>query len=198
MGNISFLSDLSSSLSLSLSTLKFISHIYSILKMNTILSLILFASAVGFTLGGEWTLQSSELCFGATKNTFGTFRLENGGKLSAIKLEYVKGYVSCNKDMQSCRSRWGCDCFPHDYISVFITDSGNQILFPTSIKPTDVWYPLPGFKSTSDAIIFRNKLNPVDVSAGDELKVWYGEDLRNHTPENNEGTVCARVSVKLQ
>jgi len=161
-------------------------------------TLLVLIAGIGYALGADdWILQSSRLCFGATKDSFGSIKLQNEGKLSAMKLVYLNGYVSCNKAVPDCKSKWGCDCFPHEYLSVFVTDSSNEVIFPASIKDTAVWYELDGYKSTSDEIIFENLRNPSKVKSGDKIKVWYGEDLRDSTADNNSGVTCAKVYAKF-
>lgn len=143
---------------------------------------------------GKWRRFSSKVCFGATRNSFGTIRIPRTGHLVALNLTYLGGKVTCNKHKKACYSRWGCDCFGKEFLSVFVTDDRNQVLFPTTAKDNAVWYRLPGFSTKSNSIVFENFANPMNAEKGDLLKIWYGEDLHQFTFRNNEGEVCVKVN----
>jgi len=54
------------------------------------------------------------------------------------------------------------------------------------------WSELPGYNSFSPEIILP-RFSPYSVSSGQELRLWYGEDLENFTESDNGGWVCSDV-----
>lgn len=77
------------------------------------------------------------------------------------------------------------------------TTSNDVILLPES---QEQWYKLPGYTSTSKEIVSTDLKNPLILSSGQELRIWYGEDLFNRGPHeyDNSGTTCADVHVNYQ
>ena len=57
-------------------------------------------------------------------------------------------------------------------------------------------YTLPGYDAQSSEIIFSGFPNPLHLSSGQELRIWYKEDLKNDSEFDNGGTSCADVFVK--
>ena len=35
------------------------------------------------------------------------------------------------------------------------------------------------------------------VSRGDEIRIWYGEDLLNHTEQDNDGVTCMMAQAYI-
>ena len=54
------------------------------------------------------------------------------------------------------------------------------------------WYELPGYNSFSPEIILP-RFSPYSVSSGQELRLWFGEDLVGQTESDNGGQVCCDV-----
>ena len=48
-----------------------------------------------FFFSGWRKVNSAPVCFGAKHNVFGRFHLPSSGKLAAIKLVHLYGYVAC-------------------------------------------------------------------------------------------------------
>ena len=146
-------------------------------------------------------LNRSPVCFGAKGNKFGNFSAP-AGRLAAIKLVYLYGYVSCSTNVSSYWSYWGCGVDPrnakntHRQVNVVITNSSNHILLPPNQLISDVtmkWYTIPGYNSLSPELVLSVFLNPISLSSNQVLRLWYGEDLANHKEEDNGGRVCADV-----
>jgi hypothetical protein len=58
----------------------------------------------------------------------------------------------------------------------------------------DLWYQLPGKHSKySSSLFFANVAAPIHLIRPMQLKVWYAEDLLNHTEGDNRGRVCVDV-----
>ena len=123
--------------------------------------------------------------------------------MAAIKLVYREGTVRCISST-AFNSRWGCyhyRAFLKHPLNVVITDGSNNVIFPDKkyIKNPGLWYYLPFTDSLhSDEIVFTNYANPVYISRGAVMKIWYGEDLRKWHQGNNGGRVCVDVYAHLQ
>ena len=145
-------------------------------------------------------LNLSPVCFGAQGDQFGNFTAP-AGRLAAIKLVWLYGYVSCFNSVTSDWSYWGCgdkswDSFTDTRVNVVITNSSNHILLPPNQFISDVtmkWYTIPGYNSLSPELVLSVFLNPIILSSNQVLRLWYGEDLANHKEEDNGGRVCADV-----
>ena len=140
------------------------------------------------------------VCFGARDNKYGSFRVPKTGKIAAVKLIHLSGYVSCSGQINEW-SFWGCGYHRSltDHVSVVITTSSNTLLMPpnqffTLPGDTGKWARLPGQNSFSPEIILP-RFSPYSTSHGQELRLWYGEDLVAHTESDNGGWVCCDVYV---
>ena len=140
-------------------------------------------------------LNSAPVCFGAKDNQFGPFQVEIGDSIQAVKLVHVSGGVNCDLPWNAY-SKWGCDK-PHlkHYIFVLLTDTSNTILLPTG-QSHGSRYTLPGYDAQSSEIIFSGFPNPLYLSSGQELRLWYEEDLIDQSEHDNNGTSCTDVFAK--
>jgi hypothetical protein len=99
----------------------------------------------------------------------------------------------------STRSNWGCAAVYRqrtDKLLTIITDNQNRKLLPQDefIENFErLEYNLPSFTSKSPEIVFKNFSTPLDVMAGQEFRIWYGQDLKKISVDNNEGTSCTDV-----
>jgi hypothetical protein len=146
------------------------------------------------------------VCFGARGNQFGAFNIKAEGFVAAIKLVHVSGSVTCDKS--SCaktpaefNSKWGC-ATTHPYVgktslNTVVTTSNNKILFPKDHHFThahsNLWYSMEQFDSDSDLLVFQRFDDPLYVAAGQELRLWFGEDLKDVSENDNGGQTCANV-----
>ena len=138
----------------------------------------------------EWKIIERNVCFGARGNTYGEFTHQNEGFLSAIKLEHVSGGVTCATRYN--KTDFGCDD-DDDYISVFITDTGNRYVFPNNVSRQKYRYKLDGYSAHYKNLVFRNSVSPPDVQKGTQIRISYGADLFGYAEYNNHGT--SRVDV---
>ena len=133
------------------------------------------------------------MCFGARDHQFGKFYTSSkGGKMGAIKLVHLYGYVSCNTRHTPGWSYWGCGS---GSVNVAITTSGNHVLFPPSkfVTHYSKWSRIPGATSLSRELILPVFSHPRWVKSRQELRLWYGEDLFGYTEGDNGGRVCCDV-----
>lgn len=138
------------------------------------------------------------MCFGAKDDQFGSFYAE-AGKLGAIKLVYLYGYVSCDTRAISYWSYWGCGITRSDLedaVNVVITTSGNDIIFPPETfitREATKWSEIPGYNSLSPELDLTAFDEPYDLTSGRQLMVKYGEDMMNQSEGDNGGKVCCDV-----
>ena len=136
------------------------------------------------------------MCFGAKGDQFGKFYgPASGGSLLAIKLVYLNGYVSCNRNNVNYWSFWGCGMHSSvsQHVDVVITTSANHILLPPSQFITDntlKWSKIPGYNSLSPELVLSTFSTPLTVTSGQELRLWYGEDLANNESDNGGKSCC--------
>ena len=165
--------------------------------MNCRFNVLLFLFnhlSVGWRKVNKWPV-----CFEAKGNRFERFYVPRG-RLPAIKLVHLYGYVSCHVQDPSFWSYWGCGDNPsmwlNTLVNAVITDSDNHILLPpiqfqkiSNLK----WYRVPGYNSLSHELVLPFFTSLRRVHRKQELRVWYGENLVNLSEGDNEGKVCADV-----
>ena len=148
-------------------------------------------------------ISTTPVCFGAKDNQFGAFNIRTEGFLSAIKLVHVSGSVTCDESSSASnpdqyKSKWGC-ATTHPYVgktplNTVITGSDNKILFPKDHhEHASLWYKMEHFDSNSDLLVFQRFHDPLYVAAGQELRLWFGEDLKDVNENDNGGRTCAHV-----
>ena len=140
----------------------------------------------------------SPVCFGARNQQFGRFFVHSvsAEKLASVKLVHLYGNVTCDTRHISYWSYWGCGTFSFgDKINIVITNASDHILLPPSQFIVDngtPWSKIPGYTSVSPELVL-SFINPYSVSSGQELRLWYGEDLMNALEEDNGGRACVDI-----
>ena len=161
--------------------------------------------AIGVNECPRWVkLNTSPVCFGARGNQYGHFTNTRDISVSQFVLVHRSGTVSCKRGQYSY---WGCPSNDTP-LGVLLTDQQNKILALDASKVSQHgWYTLPGYTSSSSALVFC--VHPSDESNaatanselrlgnGDELRLWYGEDLTGFTEYDNAGKTCADVYALL-
>ena len=146
-------------------------------------------------------LNRAPVCFGAKGDQFGKFSVTSGGKLIAIKLVHLYGYVSCDTRKVAHWSYWGCSAHwsVGNQVNVVITTSANHILLPSSqfFKTRSKWSTIPGYNSLSPELLLSVLSSPLTVSSGQELRLWYAEDLTASTESDNGGKSCCDVFARI-
>lgn len=146
------------------------------------------------------------MCFGATGNAFGSFTVKSEGFVTAIKLVHASGSVTCDKNTLAktpgeFNSKWGC-APSHPFlgktsINTLVTTAADKVVFPKdhhfTHEHSDFWYHMEQFDSMSDVLVFQRFNDPLYVAAGQELRLWYGEDLKDVSESDNGGQTCAQV-----
>ena len=140
----------------------------------------------------------SPVCFSARYNQYGTFNTPLGGKVAAVKLVHLYGYVTCHKYNANNWSFWGCGHRQKDFVGVVVTRSNNRIILPANQfigNRAGKWSKLPRYNSFSPEVILSVFYSPLPLSAQTQLRLWYAEDLVNYTEGDNAGRVCTDVYV---
>lgn len=147
-------------------------------------------------------LNTSPVCFGSHGSSYGNFTIPETGHVITFKLVYLSGYVNCRVSDPQYRSKWGCSFLASpNNLAVFITDSLQQRILPTDKASfrggsgchATTLYGVPGFTSESPELGFHNFSVPLAVSVGQELQIWYTEDLYDCFAGDNEGQTCTDV-----
>lgn len=138
------------------------------------------------------------VCFGAKNTQFGRFYAPRTGKLAAIQLVHLYGYVSCATRRVSSWAYWGCHNYPglQKMVNVVVTTSSNHILLPPTqfIRFASAkWSAIPGYDSLSTELFLSVVSHPINVIARQEVRLWYGEDLMKTWESDNGGRVCCDV-----
>ena len=103
-------------------------------------------------------------------------------KIYLIKLVHISGEVGCASYL---KSKWGCG--NPTSIHTIITDKENNVVFPEDQVART--YSLPGFTSNSPELVLTFT-TPLVVTAGQEYRVWFMEDLINQHERDNVGPSC--------
>ena len=142
---------------------------------------------------GAWELQAENVCYKAKGKNYGVIRFKKEGLLKGIKLEHISGYLTCGVGVPDARSLWGC----HTAVRTLITDANNRVVFPANIdNPLHSNVPVYDAK-TSQILVFTNFAYPSFFVKGQELRIWYSEDLYDYTTHDNGGKHCIKVYAKF-
>ena len=115
-----------------------------------------------------------------------------------MKLIHRSESVRCNYKTNS--SYWGCTSPVYgENLMTIITDANKKAILPPAedLKAysdnREYLYSLPGYHHNSNELVFRNLVNPLSVSSYQEMQIWYGQDWKDHSEENNSGKTCVDV-----
>ena len=142
-------------------------------------------------------MSSSPVCFGAKNSDFGSFHANFYGKLAAVRLVHLYGYVTCDTRHKTYWSYWGCGSYGAGLgkINVVITTQANTVILPPEeliVTHSSKWSQVPGYDSVSPELVL-SFFQPRQFQYGEELRLWYGEDLTNSGEGDNGGTACVGV-----
>jgi len=155
----------------------------------------------GYGYGSAWRLQASNICFLTKGDKPGFFKLKQGGELVAMKLQHKSGVVSCIGT--TLNSNFGCNnraktWYSYRHIGTFVTDDVRNVIFPAMTKIDRGFATLPGYNAHSKFLVFTNYATPMLARRGQDVKIWYGEDLFDIFEGDNQGRTCVDVYAKFR
>lgn len=150
----------------------------------------------------DLTRLGKDICIGSQQEKYGIIKMPVAGFLHSLRFEYVDGEIGCTSDPRRA-TNFGCEVHHlRDSFSIFATTSDDSVIFPTNdnnqFKGDRLFYEVIG-KSGRDAKEFSlTSSEPTFFAKGDELRIWYGEDLWNrHDWDNGNHEVCVDVYGKI-
>ena len=113
-------------------------------------------------------------------------------------LQHVSGFLTCNVHHEQLNSLWGCNAHHQSHtFTTWITTTLDQdgVIFPGSSVHlhANKHYDLPRYDNTQSKSVILNTDKAHAVEKGEELRVWYGEDLFGRTERDNGGKACVEV-----
>ncbi|XP_022809306.1 uncharacterized protein LOC111346276 [Stylophora pistillata] len=132
------------------------------------------------------------VCFGAKDNHYGSFNMTKSGRVETMKLIHRSGSVRCNHVTSA--SYWACTYKEYgENLMTIITDADKKPVFPPAEDFNKDSYSLPGYHHNSTELVFRRLVTPLSVMSNQEMQIWYGQDWKDTSEENNSGKVCADI-----
>ena len=175
-------------------------------KLRYTCPLVVIEVDVVFSYLDNWQkINADPVCFGGRNDGYGAFHITKTGHVNTMKLVHKNGSIHCNpKDGDSY---WTCTSSGYsNKLMTMITNARKEVLLPPTEdleghrydgapascqKPH--FYSLGGTGIKSPQLVFRNLSNPLFLSRGQELQIWYGQDLVKCWEEDNTGTTCVDV-----
>ena len=124
--------------------------------------------------------------------------MTKSGRVKTMKLIHRSESVRCN--YKTISSYWGCTSPVYgENLMTIITDANKKAILPPAedLKAysdnREYFYSLPGYHHNSNELVFRNLVNPLSVSSYQEMQIWYGQDWKDYSEENNSGKTCVDV-----
>lgn len=114
-----------------------------------------------------------------------------------MKLVHKSGSLKCYSNAPA--SYWGCTSvhvYGNNGLLTIITNTKREAVLPSAGDLKDDhnhFYHLNGITHTSPELVFSDPPNQVLVSGSQELQIWYGQDLIEHSEDNNSGITCVDV-----
>jgi len=143
-----------------------------------------------------------DICIGSRNEKYGILKMPASGFLGAMTFIHVEGELACFRD-QRFATNFGCDINKNtrDAFSIFVTTSDNQIILPgndNQLRRDHLFYEVVGASSRDAKVFTLQPDEPTFFNKGDEIRVWYGEDLWNrHDWGNGDSEVCVHVYGNL-
>ena len=122
-----------------------------------------------------------------------------------MKLVHKSGSLRCNQIDPDPDSYWGCTHpLYKNSLMTLITNEKGEAIFPSTADMEEAFttghpctekhfYHLDGTDHKTPELVFRNLSNPLSLSRGQELRIWYGQDWKNCSEKNNSGKTCVDV-----
>lgn len=82
-------------------------------------------------------------------------------------------------------------------MGVAVTDDANAIVYPKGLPQHNGFYRLVGYNAKRSILAFVDFTTPMYAQSGQEMRIWYLQDLMNFSEDNNSGVACANVYAKF-
>ena len=132
-------------------------------------------------------LQWDLVTVGSSRDSYATVRINIPSGRYKLKLLSVTGYLSCIGVVHmEYYTTFGC--MKQDgtnEIRMIVTDKNN-----TQLLPRSKGYSHDGKISKSIFVTFND---PIDLEFGQDLRIWYKDDLENNSEHDNFGLTYIRV-----
>ncbi|KAL9970874.1 hypothetical protein ACROYT_G023327 [Oculina patagonica] len=144
-------------------------------------------------------INDAAVCFGARDDTYGTFHIKENGLVYTFKLVHRSGALKCIPSVPA--SFWGCDGSSYGdkrLMTVITYPNKNALALADYLRDESkctkyYTYQIAGIGVNSTELVFNKLPTPLSVSVGQEIHIWYGQDLNDCTEDNNAGKTCADV-----
>ena len=175
-------------------------------KLRYTCPLVVIEVDIVFSLLDNWQkINADPVCFGGRNDNYGAFYITKTGHVNTMKLVRKSGSIRCNPNKPY--SYWTCTHQAYDKkLMTIITNASKEVLLPptedlegsryngaTASCQKPHFYSLRGIGIKSTQLVFRNLSNPLFLSRGQELQIWYGQDLVKCSENDNTGTTCVDV-----
>ena len=149
-----------------------------------------------FFFSENWKkINTDPACFGARDDSYGAFNIRESGVIYTFKLVHRSRSVRCTPDYPP--SYWRCDNPPlgDTRLLTVITFKNRSPLLLADYrnKSCHYSYKIEGVGVNETELRFNNLPSPISVSVGDRFRIWYGQDLKDCSEDNNNGQTCADV-----
>ncbi|XP_066922197.1 uncharacterized protein [Clytia hemisphaerica] len=143
---------------------------------------------------------AENVCYKAKDSGFGHFTIPRSGTLRQLTLQHKSGFVSCDASNSAAESFWGCGLgFRSVQMATVVTRQNNTLLFPFFALGTDGYYGLARTDFRSRTLTLYNFDGEIQITKGEKIRIWHGEDLVNQGEEgNNSGEHCVDVWAVLK
>jgi hypothetical protein len=141
------------------------------------------------------------VCIEAKGNQYGSFSIGVACHVLNFKLVYVSGDGVSLVSARDKKGYWGSTYYNNKDIHLHITDTSNERISPPANFPLyNRWgmmaYQLPGVTNMDPKLTFPELSPPLAVTAGQQFRIWFGEDLTDQHEDDNSGVTCADVWIK--
>ena len=140
-------------------------------------------------------INSYPVCFETKYDAFGSFKIQEAGKIYSFKLVHIYGSVTCDTNLEF--TKWGCSHSRSGRRRLLtVITYRNKTVLPLAEFATGVHYyryQLDRAHVNSPTLVFNLLPTPLVVSIGQQFLIWYGQDLADYSEHNNAGKTCADV-----
>ncbi|XP_028410659.1 uncharacterized protein LOC114533347 [Dendronephthya gigantea] len=133
-------------------------------------------------------------CAGSKGNHFALLTNRGAsGFVKAFRLTHTRGKIGC---YAGARTNWGCDS--QHRTNMYATDVNNVVMYPSPVLTKSYknggWYHLPGYRENSPQLVFSD-VGTRFIYSGQQMRVWYGEDLYGYSEHDNHGLTCFKAQL---